>query len=158
MNSSSEYKEVEILDAPDKSPFDKNQYRLIRLPNGIKSLLISPYDGTVSSTEKTTTSATTPADVETADEYYSACALVVDVGSNSDPQDVQGMSHFLGTQKISALIAQHLNFNSFKYFAQNIWYSWVPKNFPLKMNLVILCRDLVAAVMHTRPMILPITL
>lgn len=97
MDSSSENKNVVILDAPDKSPFDKNQYRIIRLPNGIKTLLISRFDGTVSSDCNTSTVATISDDVESADEYLSAVALAIDVGYNSDPPDVQGMAHFVGT-------------------------------------------------------------
>lgn len=97
MDSSGENKNVEILDAPDKSPFDKNQYRLIRLPNGIKTLLISRNEGTVSSDGNTSTIATISDDVESTDEYLSAVALAIDVGYNSDPPDVQGLAHFVGT-------------------------------------------------------------
>lgn len=95
MDSSGENKNVEILDAPDKSPFDKNQYRLIRLPNGIKTLLISRARG--SSDDNTSTIATISDDVESTDEYLSAVALAIDVGYNSDPPDVQGLAHFVGT-------------------------------------------------------------
>lgn len=99
MDSSTEYSNVELLDFPDKSPFDKNQYRIIRLPNGIKTILISAYDGTVSSSETTnaTTEAQASAETESANEYLSSASLVVDVGAFSDPPDVKGMAHILGT-------------------------------------------------------------
>lgn len=97
MDLSSENNNVEILDTPDKSPYDKNQYRLIRLPNGIKTLLISRDNGTVSPDTNTSASATTSDEIESADEYLSAVALAIDVGYNSDPPDVQGLAHFVGT-------------------------------------------------------------
>lgn len=94
MTLSSEQREIVILDTPDQSPFDKQQYRLIRLPNGIKCLLISPHDGTKFSGQTSTTTSIT--DEESADEYLAACAVGVDVGSYSDPPDACGMAHFLG--------------------------------------------------------------
>lgn len=127
MDSSTEYSNVELLDAPDKSPYDKNQYRIIRLPNGIKTLLISAYDGTVSSSETTnaSTEAQASAETESANEYLSGASLVVDVGSFSNPPDVQGLAHLLGT-----LTRQNEKSNIFSWLfhTQSTWSLWDPKN------------------------------
>lgn len=118
--------EVEILDEPDKSENDKKLYRVIRLKNGLKALII--YDPVANAetetmadfskcnvkTNATNATAAMMSDDEEeteseasddeedgtegeAREKLAACSLSVDVGSFSDPRDVQGLAHFLGT-------------------------------------------------------------
>lgn len=112
----------EILETPDKSENDKKLYRVIRLHNGLKALLI--YDPVADSKtiadfsncnvkvnnsinmsaamttddEETESEASDDEEDATDDERekLAACSLSVDVGSFSDPRDVQGLAHFLG--------------------------------------------------------------
>lgn len=114
---------VEVMETPDQSEYDKKSYRVIRLANGLKCLLISdptqeyvPHEH--SADENKNRAATIDDDEddgddeETGDEgsdedaesndgdekrsKLAACSLCVDVGSFSDPRDVQGLAHFLG--------------------------------------------------------------
>ncbi|XP_070497154.1 nardilysin-like [Chironomus tepperi] len=71
--------EIEIFEEPLKSPSDRKQYRLLKLPNGLKVLLVKNAENT---------------DINLKDNL-AAVALVVDVGSFDDPIEVQGLSHFL---------------------------------------------------------------
>lgn len=113
---------VEVMETPDKSEYDKKSYRVIRLENGVKCLLISdPTQEYVPHDEDNHRAAITNDDddeEEEADDENSegdesddesgghdgdekrsklaACSLCVDVGSFSDPRDVQGLAHFLG--------------------------------------------------------------
>lgn len=70
---------MEVLVAPIKSESDKKSYRIIRLSNQLKFLLISDQVKQSNGEEK-----------------YAKFCLSVKVGSFSDPQDVQGMAHFIG--------------------------------------------------------------
>lgn len=115
---------IETLEAPDKSENDKKSYRIIRLCNGLKALLIydpvtdaktvvdfSKCNMTVDGAKNMSAMAMVSDDEEsesgTSDdeeddvvdeprEKLAACSLSVDVGSFSDPGDVQGLAHFLG--------------------------------------------------------------
>lgn len=116
---------AEVMETPDKSEFDKKSYRTIRLENGLTALLISdPVDGaktvnfsrcgastSESTSSESSTAATIDDDKESEEESssdeendeepesrekLSACSLSVDVGSFSDPREVQGLAHFLG--------------------------------------------------------------
>lgn len=112
---------IEVMETPDKSENDKKSYRVIRLPNGLKALLISDPSieasegATDTDSEKPETSAAVSSkedeeeneseesEEESDDENehsnrtkLAACSLSVDVGSFSDPRDVQGLAHFLG--------------------------------------------------------------
>lgn len=72
----------EVMEFPDKLKYDKAQYRIIRLANETKVMLV--HDDRVHENE---------------DENHSrwpACALSVGVGSSSDPSDLQGLAIFLG--------------------------------------------------------------
>lgn len=69
--------EVEILQTPTKSESDKNEYRLIKLSNGLRALLIK--------SSKTTLDKEEPA----------AVSLIVNVGFFDDPKSAQGLAHFL---------------------------------------------------------------
>lgn len=71
--------ESEIFEEPLKSPSDRKQYRLLKLPNGLKVLLVKNAEITENNLR----------------DNIAAVALVVDVGSFDDPRDVQGLSHFL---------------------------------------------------------------
>lgn len=71
----------EILESPTKIDSDKKDYRLIRLTNGLKVMLIK----------------TAPNDKEgdAPAEKMSALSLSIIVGGNDDPKDMKGLSHFL---------------------------------------------------------------
>lgn len=131
--------ELEILEAPDKSEKDRKLYRVIRLNNGLKALLI--YDpvadaktiadfskcnvkvnavnvnAAVSSDDDEESGSEASDDEEDgtegdAHEKLAACSLSVDVGSFSDPRDVQGLAHFLGkTNKQRSLVPRGLMFS-----------------------------------------------
>lgn len=72
--------EVEILANPLKSPSDRKEYRLIKLPNGLKVLLVRNGELIGEGGSRNNSA---------------AVALSVDVGSFDDPQKIQGLSHFL---------------------------------------------------------------
>lgn len=89
---------VEVLQVPDKSENDKKSYRVIRLPNGLKALLISTANKEVAEREQSDDDVNDPRNEKRGN--LAACSLCVDVGSYSDPRDVQGLAHFLGKIKI----------------------------------------------------------
>lgn len=70
---------VEVFTAPVKSEGDKKDYRLIKLPNGLKALLISKKDDKESTTS----------------EDIAAACITVNVGSFDDPRKAMGLAHFL---------------------------------------------------------------
>lgn len=70
-------KMTELLETPIKSQNDKNLYRLIKLENGLKVLLIQHPENDLQS------------------EKLAAVYLHVDVGGYDDPKDAKGLSHFL---------------------------------------------------------------
>lgn len=84
--------EVEILETPIKSEGDKKDYRLIKLPNGLKAFLIRKNED----------------DSEVKSDENAAASLSVGVGSFDDPPHVNGLAHFLehmlfmGSQKYPA--------------------------------------------------------
>ncbi|CAD7086908.1 unnamed protein product [Hermetia illucens] len=134
---------VQYLETPDKSENDKKEYRMLKLPNGLTAMLVSdpspvPDDGSsipsMCSTdsedetssdeeecESTETESETSSDdyeSEEGDEKLAACALMVSVGSFSDPPDVQGLAHFL----------EHMIFmGSTKYPSENAFDSYIKK-------------------------------
>lgn len=71
---------IEILETPEKFIDDKKQYRVIRLSNGMKVVLV--HDDKVHEDEDCS--------------YWPSCALSVAVGSLSDPIDSRGLSQYLG--------------------------------------------------------------
>lgn len=83
---------VEILEAPLKPEYDKKSYRVIRLSNGLTAILVSTQENALNKSEddvnKTKHVSNHP--------KKSACTLRVDVGSFSNPRDVQGLAHFIG--------------------------------------------------------------
>lgn len=103
---------IEVMDTPYKSENDKKLYRVIRLPNGLKALLISDptadkneenIEATAAVLSDDNDSENSSDDSDSDDEAdsnnrekLSACSLCVDVGSFSDPKEIQGLAHFLG--------------------------------------------------------------
>lgn len=72
---------VEDLESPLKSESDKKDYRLIKLSNGLKVLLVR--------------NAELIGEGGTFRNNSAAVALTVNVGSFDDPPEIQGLSHFL---------------------------------------------------------------
>lgn len=76
-------KDVYVLKVPRKSLSDKKEYKLLRLLNGLKVLLVkqeSDKDSEVDTKLK---------------QNLAAVALCVESGCFQDPKEVQGLSHFL---------------------------------------------------------------
>ena len=69
--------QVEVLVPPVKSEGDKKEYRLIKLQNGLKALLIRNFDES------------------SKDELPAAACLNVGVGSFDEPKNIGGLGHFL---------------------------------------------------------------
>lgn len=139
-------KASEIFNPPVKSSSDKKDYRLIKLPNGLTSLLIQhfiendpsndeeesqPDDRKMSESDVSATSQNT--DVSGSDEHgeeeeededgqkekMAAVALCIRVGSFFDPTEIQGLSHFL----------EHMIFmGSEKYPKENEFDQYVSNN------------------------------
>lgn len=76
--------EVETLQTPQNLPCDKKEYKLIKLPNGLKALLVQNEKSEKNLDDETTTK-----------DRTAAVALCIDVGSFEDPIEVQGLCHFL---------------------------------------------------------------
>lgn len=76
--------DIETLQTPPQSPSDKKEYRLLKLPNGLKVLLVRHPQNVKRFDDETVVK-----------DNSSAVALCVDVGSFEDPSEVQGLSHFL---------------------------------------------------------------
>lgn len=70
--------QVEVLETPIKSEGDKKEYRLVKLQNGLKALLIKTYT-----------------DENQTEESNAAASLTVAVGSFDEPKNVGGLAHFL---------------------------------------------------------------
>lgn len=73
--------QVEILETPVKSEGDKKEYRMIKLQNGLKALLIKTHTDTESENDN--------------DENRAAASLMVSVGSFDEPREIGGLAHFL---------------------------------------------------------------
>lgn len=93
---------AEVLETPVKSENDKKSYRLIRLENGMKALLIS---APVEKLEPTTVDSDKVNEMDS--NKKAACALCIDVGYFSDPSEIQGLAHLLGV--ICFLLSLHFN-------------------------------------------------
>lgn len=133
---------TKILDPPIKSLSDKKEYRLIQLPNGLKSLLIQHFidddeeddaDNSQKSTEIDDKSegessqgsggeseeGSEEEDEKSSGQKLAAVALCVNVGSFSDLPEVQGLSHFL----------EHMIFmGSEKYPKENDYDQFISNN------------------------------
>jgi nardilysin len=109
----------EILEPPTKSQSDKKEYRLIKLPNGMKSLLIQHFlpekdeddnelsqksreindksdpESSQESSQSSENEEESEGEDESSGEKLAAVALCINAGSFSDPVEVQGLFHFL---------------------------------------------------------------
>lgn len=97
---------VEVLETPHKLDNDKKLYRLIRLSNGLTALLVSTQEDILDWNKNLTkNNETSDDDLDNLTQLRkkAACSLHVDMGSFSDPRDVQGLAHFVGESK-------HINF------------------------------------------------
>lgn len=108
-------KVTEVFNSKVKSLSDMNNYRLIKLPNGLTSLLVQSFtqddpsnDEDSKSDSRMSTSSQNTADAseidgEEKEEFFddfqtdnvAAVALCIRVGSFFDPTTIQGLSHFL---------------------------------------------------------------
>jgi nardilysin len=114
-------KASEVLGKPVKSDSDKKEYRLIKLPNGLESLLVQHFieddsasdeedakdrkDTKISESEMSTGSQEESGEEsdggeeeeedDSPKEKLAAVALCIGVGSWFDPYKIQGLSHFL---------------------------------------------------------------
>lgn len=73
-----------VLKNPVRSLSDRKEYKLMRLKNGLKVLIVKQDKMSDDGDEK-----------KKSKSSLAAVALCVGVGCFSDPQEVQGMSHFL---------------------------------------------------------------
>lgn len=99
---------TQVLKTPEKSKSDKKNYRLIQLENGIKALLInhkieatSCFDDTlinksITDHDDDVSESSESSELENEREKLSAVALAVGTGSFNDPEDIQGLAHFVG--------------------------------------------------------------
>ncbi|KAH8302076.1 hypothetical protein KR044_002520, partial [Drosophila immigrans] len=116
---------VTHLEQPDKSECDKKQYRMLTLSNGLKAMLISdPSMPTCANNPSTHSAPSTPSKLSTASSFeqyrgkLSACAVLVGVGSFSEPYEYPGMAHFL----------EHMIFmGSKKYPEENAFDAFIAK-------------------------------
>lgn len=112
-------KVTEVFNPPVKSLSDKKDYRLIKLPNGLTSLLVQHFieddpskdedskadDRKMSESDMSASSQNTDAsesddhgeeeEDDSHKEKMAAVALCIRVGSFFDPTKIQGLSHFL---------------------------------------------------------------
>lgn len=114
--------DVEVMQSPIKSESDKKSYRIIRLSNGLRALLISDSEVEDEGSDAwSDVESDGDDDQEGSDdeERQAACSLCVDVGSFSDPRDVEGLSHFLGMMNnyTVCMIFAYLPFVSYSYRA-----------------------------------------
>ncbi|XP_017156732.1 nardilysin-like [Drosophila miranda] len=92
---------VEYHEPPDKSDADRKLYRALSLSNGLRAMLISVPPHNIDQTQDVKPSvgdsgseSFNPA-VEHSSGITAACAVLVNVGSFSEPRQYQGMAHFL---------------------------------------------------------------
>ncbi|XP_018350448.1 PREDICTED: nardilysin-like [Trachymyrmex septentrionalis] len=76
--------QVEYLETPIKSEYDKKEYRAIRLPNGLEALLISDEDSKTCSSQHQ----------DMKNEMKAACCLCVRTGTFKEPPGFSGISCF----------------------------------------------------------------
>lgn len=140
--------DITYLPPPTKSESDKKEYSVIKLRNGLTSLLISDVSNIVNiddvlsiskeSLSESDSSDSSSGDEESyesdempvendatiklakknAEEKLAACALCIGVGSFSDPEDIPGLAHFV----------EHMVFmGSKKYPAENEFDCFIKK-------------------------------
>ncbi|CAG9807971.1 unnamed protein product [Chironomus riparius] len=94
-----------LLETPIKSKSDRKEYRLIYLENGLKALLIqhkaeensdTSDDHNVSASESEEDESASEGEEEGHErEKLAAVALSIGTGSFNDPNDIQGLAHFV---------------------------------------------------------------
>jgi len=97
-----------LLDTPIKSISDRKEYRLIKLENGLKALLIHhDCEENVHADENLNVSISESEEEEEESasedeedgherEKLAAVALSIGIGSFNDRKDIQGLAHFVG--------------------------------------------------------------
>lgn len=91
-----------LEETPIKSENDKKDYRIIILSNELKAILISDPTPNPNEAEDETEEQENEDEngygksIQSKKEKSAACALSVAVGSTSDPQEIQGLAHFVG--------------------------------------------------------------
>ncbi|XP_037722249.1 nardilysin [Drosophila subpulchrella] len=109
---------VQYHDEPDKSEGDKKLYRALSLSNGLRAMLISdPY------VEDPPINRASSESMNSSIEHFhgklAACAVLVGVGSFSEPRQYQGLAHFV----------EHMIFmGSEKFPVENEFDSFVTKS------------------------------
>ena len=81
--------------SPMKSPTDKKDYKIVKLPNGIRALLISDTSYDLKKLDEEEIEVENGSNVGETGLKHSAAALCVEVGSYSDPKEIPGLAHFL---------------------------------------------------------------
>ncbi|CAG9861965.1 unnamed protein product [Phyllotreta striolata] len=118
MNSSGDF---DVLETPIKSESDKKIYKVIKLKNELVACIISdPSSNSPQGTNNAPQNDNNgPEDInQNKDEKKAAAMLSINVGSFSDPEEVQGLAHFL----------EHMVFmGSEKYPTENDFSSFVSK-------------------------------
>ncbi|KAH8338656.1 hypothetical protein KR059_011100, partial [Drosophila kikkawai] len=106
----------QYYDPPDKSEGDKKLYRALSLTNGLRAMLIS--DPKTEELQQKGSDASLNSSLEQLQGKQAACAVLVTVGSFSEPRQCQGLAHFL----------EHMIFmGSEKYPAENAFDAFVSK-------------------------------
>ncbi|EDX15747.1 GD17647 [Drosophila simulans] len=109
---------VEYHEEPDKSDGDSKLYRALTLSNGLRAMLISDSyidEPSIHRTSRESLNSST----ENFNGKLAACAVLVGVGSFSEPQQYQGLAHFV----------EHMIFmGSEKFPVENEFDSFVTKS------------------------------
>ncbi|XP_033249666.1 nardilysin-like [Drosophila miranda] len=119
---------VQYHEPPDKSDGDKKLYRALSLSNGLRAMLISDPTNNMEHTQDVrhhlpavgdSGSERSNPSMEHFNGKLAACAVLVSVGSFSEPRQYQGMAHFL----------EHMIFmGSEKYPIENEFDAFITKN------------------------------
>ncbi|EDX00054.2 uncharacterized protein Dyak_GE23250 [Drosophila yakuba] len=109
---------VQYHEAPDKSEGDRKHYRALTLSNGLRAMLISD-----SYTDEPSIHRASSESLNSSIEHFhgklAACAVLVGVGSFSEPRQYQGLAHFV----------EHMIFmGSEKFPVENEFDSFVTKS------------------------------
>ncbi|KAM8710478.1 hypothetical protein ACLKA7_017146 [Drosophila subpalustris] len=119
---------VTHLELPDKSEGDKKLYRALSLSNGVKAMLISDPGMSQNSSASIASNRTVPSahssssSASSLEQFHgklAACAVLMGVGSFSEPPEYPGLAHFL----------EHMIFmGSKKYPEENAFDAFVTKS------------------------------
>lgn len=80
VNNQMKMNQVQVFPSPVKSEADKKEYRLIKLPNGVKALLVRKASDTLGESDK---------------DSLAAANVTIRIGSFDDPPKALGLAHFL---------------------------------------------------------------